>query len=152
MTDRAFVISNEASRIRIERLVARLTESDDTVRIDADWTVAALLGHVAFWDRFHAARWRAALAAGQVVPGPMPEADLINDALFRLLWRLPARGAAEAALEAAAAANTTIASLSDASVEAARAAGMPRLLDRSLHRTEHLDAIEAALAGAGGGG
>ena len=151
MTDRTFIASNEASRLRIERLAARLTESDDDVRVDADWTVAALLGHVAFWDRFHAARWQAATAAGSVVPGPMPEADPINDALFRLLRWLPARAAAEAALEAAAASNATIASLSDASVDGARAAAMPRLLDRSLHRDEHLDAIDAALARAHGG-
>ncbi len=151
MTDRAFTASNEASSLRIERLAERLTASDDDVRVDADWTVAALLGHVAFWDRFHAVRWQAVTAAGRLVPRPMPEADPINDALYRILWRLPARAAAEAALEASRASNAAIASLSDASVDAARASGMPRLLDRSLHRSEHLDAIEAALARAHGG-
>lgn len=146
MTDRAHIVSNERSRLRIERLAASLTAGDDDVRVDADWSVSALLGHVAFWDRFHAARWQAAIAAGLALPAAMPDPHPINDALFRLLWRLPARAAAEAALEAATAANAIVAALPDASVEAARAAGMPRLIDRSLHRDEHLAAIEAALA------
>jgi sulfur carrier protein ThiS len=37
-------------RERLRALVNRMTDKDLERRIDGDWTVAALLAHLAFWD------------------------------------------------------------------------------------------------------
>src|SRR2546430_5873352 len=46
------VARNRASRERLAALIARLGER--TVVLPDGWTAAALLGHLAFWDRFAA--------------------------------------------------------------------------------------------------
>ncbi len=61
-------------------------------------------------------------------------------------WRaLSPEAVAELVDAAATAVDGVLATLPDASVDAVLAEGRPRLLDRSRHRDEHLDAIEAAL-------
>ncbi len=63
--DRSYLQRNEASLTRLAELAARLTSAELTLRAgDGAWTVGQVLGHMAFWDRFLAARWRAALASG----------------------------------------------------------------------------------------
>ncbi|MDQ3492457.1 MAG: hypothetical protein M3452_04255, partial [Chloroflexota bacterium] len=65
--------------------------------------------------------------------------------LTPLLLRVPAEGAIELALETALAVEQLIAGLSTERVETALRQGRERMVDRSIHRTEHLDEIEALL-------
>jgi hypothetical protein len=50
-------------------------------------------------------------------------------------------------LDAAADVDVLVAALPDASVDAVVSAGRPRLVDRSLHRRDHVDQIRRLLGG-----
>ena len=151
--DRSYLARNEASRARLGELLATLVSGDLSLAAgDSDWTVGQVLGHLAFWDRFLAARWRAALAAGpgaQPIVVPDELADLLNDGLPPT-WSAFAASAAEAAIvetiDAAEAIDRLIASLPEAASVAAILADRPALLDRSIHRAEHIETLEHALA------
>ena len=144
---REYVERNLASRRRLEATLDRLSADDLDHEIDGEWTAGALLAHLAFWDRLVVGRWR--LAARHHAPAP-PDlhddvADIVNDAAVSA-WRSidPAR-LRELVLSAADEIDEFVEDLSEASIDAAVAAGRPRLVDRSFHRNEHLDAIDAAL-------
>lgn len=152
--DRAFVQRNAESRQRLSATVLRLEVSDLELSAEAGgWTIGQVLGHLGFWDRFLAARWRSALASG---PGAQPVyldqeiADMLNEALE------PAWGATDAGTEgpavleilaAAQAVDDLIAGLPPETPFDSILAERPSLLDRSIHRREHLDVIDRALAG-----
>lgn len=151
--DRSYVQRNAASGQRLASVVERLGAADLQLLTDADgWTIAQVIGHLAFWDRFLAARWRSALASGSgVQPANLPHevADLLNEALAHA-WGAAADVAGAAfreTLAAAEAADGIIARLPRETPIDVILAERPALLDRSIHRQEHLEAIEAALAG-----
>ena len=48
--DRSYIARNNASRKRLETLVARCTDGELAQTMPAGWTVASVLAHVAFWD------------------------------------------------------------------------------------------------------
>lgn len=141
---------DERNRLSRERMAA-LTD-----RIDADalrrplgehWTIAAGLLHIASWDRFVLERWTHADLDGLVLPVTFSAGaeDVVNGTLTPLLLLIPADKAVGQALESALAVEQLICGLSSERVEAAQGEGRLRMLDRSIHRTEHLDEIEAAL-------
>ena len=139
------VARNRASRERLAALIARLGER--TVVLPDGWTAAALLGHLAFWDRFAASHLQKYLRNRE----PMMSYD---DAFFELVnaaglpqWTATPLGpAASDATVSAAAADVAIEKLSADDLIAIRALGHPGLLERSGHRTRHLDQLERALA------
>jgi len=130
-------------------LVPGLDERSLRLPLGQHWTVAAGLLHLAFWDRFVLGRWTHAARIHRRTPQPLEDeaVDLINDALTPLLLATPVEVAATQAIEAACALDEFIAQLAAETVEAVRRQGRPRLIDRSLHRAEHLDEIEAVLSG-----
>jgi hypothetical protein len=107
--------------------------------ISNGWTVAAVLAHLAFWDR-RAARLLDRWARTGVHPSPA-DADALNDALLPQWRLLPPRAAAEEALAAAEEVDAKIAALS---AEMARdvAEAHSIAIARSEHRDEHLDEME----------
>ena len=48
--DRSYVDQNDSERERLRALVARLGEEELRHSVNEDWTVAGVLGHIAFWD------------------------------------------------------------------------------------------------------
>ena len=146
MDDRSHLDRNDHERVRLATLAERLTEEQLALPLDDDWTVAALLAHLAFWDRFVLVRWQRDLAAGTPID-PLAEAiqELINAAAAADWLAVPGRAAAREAVAAAEALDRAIAALPPTVIEETRARGLTRLLDRSIHRREHLDAIEATL-------
>ena len=151
--DRSYLARNEASLERLRKVLGSLSAADlDRSPHNSSWTVGQILGHLAFWDRFLAARWKVAQAAG---PGEQPSvfshdlSDLLNLGLPPS-WQAFASAAPQAAIaETLAAAETVdrlISSLPTQAPVADVLAGRPALLDRSIHRLEHLDQIERALA------
>ena len=110
-----------------------------------------LLAHLAFWDRWQIVRWQGALAEGLAMPADVSDgvADLANGALEPTWRALPGATAAELALAAAAEVDALVAGLPDASVDAVVAAGRARLLDRSLHRADHMVRIRRVLGRTG---
>jgi hypothetical protein len=151
--DRSFDARNEASLARLREFVGGLSAADLALSSgEGSWTVGQTLGHLAFWDRFLEARWRAAVAAepgGQPTFLPHELADLINDGLPPT-WLAFASSSPEAAmaetLEAAQAVDRLIAGLPETAPVEAVLADRPALLDRSIHRLEHLEELQKVIA------
>ena len=144
--DRSFVSDNDTERARLRALVARLSDADLARPLPADWTVAAVLGHLAFWDQ----RILILLDAWEqkgIAPPAHHEADTdwINDAGKPFLLAMPPRQLADLAVTIAEAVDRRAAGLSDDLVTRNAAAGSPVSLRRAEHRREHLDEIESAL-------
>jgi len=147
MTDRWFEAANARASAELRELVESLSAEALVADAGDGWTVAVLLAHLAFWDRWQIVRWQGARAEGLAMPADVSDnvADLANGAL-EATWRaLPAATAAELAVAAAGEVDALVAGLSDASVDAVVAAGRARLLDRSLHRADHLAQIGRVL-------
>lgn len=138
---------NQQSRERMTALTERMDAETLRRPLGEHWTIAASLVHMSYWDGFVAQRWTHANANGLHTPASFESLleDLVNDTLTPLLLRVPAGETIAPALEAALAVNEIIAALSDERVAAVQREGRVRVLDRSIHRTEHLDEIEAAL-------
>lgn len=147
MTDRLFERANARASAELRGLVETLSAEDLVIDAGGGWTAAVLLAHLAFWDRWQVVRWRDAAAAGLPVPADVSDnvPDLANAALEPTWRALPGEVAAALALAAAAEVDALAAGLPDASVDAAVAAARPRLVDRSLHRLEHVAQIRRAI-------
>jgi len=147
MTDRSFEVRNARASEELRGLVETLSADDLAMEMGGNWTVATCLAHLAFWDGWQVARWRDAAAAGLLVPADVSDnvPDLANAALERTWRALPGATAAALALQAATEMDALVARLPDASVDAAPAAGRVRLLDRSIHRLEHVAQIRRCL-------
>jgi hypothetical protein len=137
---------NQATRDRLRAVGARLSDAELARSIDPPWTAAGLMAHVAFWDRFVHARWQLAAATGTGTPQPLddPLLDLINDASLEQWNAIPPRTAVDECLTAAEELDRFVASLGAGVVDELVRDGRERLVDRSLHRGEHLETIEAA--------
>lgn len=146
---RGYVDENERELARMRSLVERLSDEELGHPVNGSWTVAGVLGHLAFWDG------RALALADKLIRGAPftssdddPEdVDWINDASRPLLHAIPPRRAANEALRIATETDAVLAGL--APELAARAwpqdEASPLNLLRASHRGEHLDEIEAAL-------
>ena len=149
--DAGFKVRNDETRARLAVLAASLAPADLSRPVgDGGWSVGVLLGHMAFWDRFLAARWRSALASGATQPVSVPHemADLLNDGLVSSWTALAAADPRAVAVEAVAAADevdSIVASLPPTVPVELILAERPALLDRSLHRTEHFSDLDRAL-------
>lgn len=146
------MVRNRAVTDRIAAVAAR---PDDLVRIVHDnWTVAAKLAHLAYWDRFVLqllVRWQRGDEVRAVTPHWYD--DVQNDAILDESLALDPTVAGRLAAEAARAVDAWHAALSadDAArldADAARAETDANwLVHRYRHREEHLDEIERVLAG-----
>jgi hypothetical protein len=149
--DRSFVGRNEASLAALRELVGGLSAVDLRRRTgDGAWTVGQVMGHLGFWDRLLAARWRAALAGesgGRPTDLPHEMADLLNDALPPTWEAFSGAGEGVIAdtLEAAEEVDRIIVGLPASTPIDAILAERPALLDRSIHRREHTKQIEKLL-------
>lgn len=148
-TDRSYVAENQAQLARLEALVGRLDDHELARPLEAGWTVAAVLAHLAFWDYRVVTLLDAWGTDGRGAPPTAYDeasVDWINDAGKPLCLALAPRTAARLALEAARAADQRVAALSDAALATIAAAGSPVSVRRAEHRREHVDEIERGLA------
>jgi hypothetical protein len=140
---------NRSTTDRLRALARRLSDDELARVLDPPWTTSALFAHIAFWDRFVLARWRLAVASGSRAPDPIdgtPQ-DLINEAALPGWSAIPPRTAIDACLSAAEELDRFISSLDTNVVDELERDRRERLVDRSLHRGEHLDALEATFPG-----
>ena len=149
--DRAYTAENDAERERLHALVRRLSDQDLARPMDAGWTVAGVLAHLAFWDQRIAVLLDQWERRGPSWAPPLEQerdVEWINDAAKPLCLTLPPRAAAELAVAIAETVDRRVAAVSDAIIEANARAGGPLSWRRAEHRREHLDEIEEALRGA----
>jgi hypothetical protein len=148
--DRSFVEQNARERDRLRSLVTRLTDEELNAPVNEHWTVAGVLGHIAFWDG------RAQFLAGKLMNGvpftasdEEPEdVDWINDANRPLIHAIPPRQLADLALRVAEETDAAVASLPPdlAARTYPHDPTSPLNAVRADHRAEHLDETEAVLA------
>jgi uncharacterized damage-inducible protein DinB len=145
----SYIEQNTRERERLRSLVERLSDDELRAPVNESWTVAGVLGHVAFWDAralYLANKLEAGIAFSADDDEP-EDVDWINDSARPLIHAIPARDAAVLALRIADETDDRIASL--APELAARTwpadSNSPLSALRASHRAEHLDEIEAAL-------
>jgi hypothetical protein len=146
--DRSYVAENDEQLTRMRNLVDSLSDEELAEPMEAGWTVAAVLGHLAFWDHRIVTlvdRWG---PDGQGTPPDAPGSydpeavDWINDSGKPLFLALSPRVAARVAVDAASNADQRVADLSDDLLATNERTG--RFINplRADHRREHLDDIE----------
>ncbi len=142
MSDR--VAHNDESRRRLAAIAERVAAGDSALPVVGEWTPAAILCHLAFWDRLVEARWLRARELGQSIPEATPAwmSQLLNDAAAHAWLTLTPAQAAKLSGEAAEAVDALVADLTDAQVAELEAAGIGRMADRAHHRVKHLSALE----------
>jgi hypothetical protein len=146
--DRSYVQENARELARMRAIAERASDDDLSVAVNEFWTVAAVLGHIAFWDA-RILSLADKLERGEAFSSGDEEdedVDWINDASRPFIHAVPARELVRLAV--------SIADETDA-----RVAGLPveRVWPndpnspinalRAAHRGEHLDDVERALAG-----
>jgi DinB superfamily len=144
--DRPYIAENTRQRERLQTLVASLDDEALRSQVNEYWTVAGVLGHMAYWDiRVLVLAEKIARDEPWVAGDAEPEGDWLNDTTRPLIHAIAPREAADLALRIAEETDALVASLPldrmwpgdpDSPINAAR----------SRHRGEHLDEIEAALA------
>jgi hypothetical protein len=145
--ERSYVVENEAERARLKAIVDRLTDGDLARAMSEDWTVGVGLMHLAFWDGLSLSKFEEWERTGEVQIPPMRDmVDGINQAMLPW-WRTVAPAQVRYAVVAAAEAVDRKAETLPAPIIEAILAVRPRSLTRAIHRCQHLDQIERALAG-----
>jgi hypothetical protein len=143
--DRSFMAANATELERLKALVARLSDKQLTGMVNQYWSVAGILGHIAFWDG------RALFLAGKLQRGePLTpfddepeEVDWINDSSRPLIHAIVPRALAELAVSIAEETDQLVASLPD-ELLAGLGETSPLNPVRATHRGAHLDEIEAS--------
>ena len=147
--DRPYIAANTQQRERLRALVERLDDDELRAPVNDYWTVAGVLGHMAYWDI------RVMVLAEKIDRGEPwaagdaePDGDWLNDSTRPLIHAIAPREAAQFALRIAEETDALVARLPldrmwpddpDSPISAAR----------SEHRGEHLDEIEVALRARG---
>lgn len=147
--DRSYIEANTRERERMRALVSRLRDEELGRKVNENWTIAAVLGHVAFWDArqlYLVDKLERGLAfePSEVEPD---DPDWINDSTRPLIDALAPRAAADLALRTAEEIDAKIAALSPELAARTWPADPTSLVNplRAAHRAEHLDEIEAAV-------
>jgi hypothetical protein len=134
---------NTNSREDLGTLVRHLTEEDLARPLEAGWTVAAVLAHLAFWDARALTLIRKWKVEG-IGPSPI-DVDAVNEAARCLCLAIPPAAAAELVFEQAREIDAEIEGLEGSFLAEMADRGQTVRLDRAAHRQDHLRQIEAAL-------
>jgi hypothetical protein len=134
---------NTVERQHLIQLVDRLTNEELNHPLEAGWTIAGVLAHLAFWDQRALVllkKWQ------QEGIGPSAiDVDVVNEATRLLCIALPLRVAAQLAISTAEAIDRAIEQLDPAMIAEIETNGQTVRLNRADHRQEHLTQIEQAL-------
>jgi hypothetical protein len=147
--DRSYIEANTLERERMRALVESLDDDALSASVNEYWTVAGVLGHIAYWDI------RVLVLAEKIdlgepwAPGDAePDGDWLNDSTRPLIHAIPPRDAAEFALRIAAETDARVADLPLDRLWP-QDPDSPIYAGRGEHRGEHLDEIEASLRARG---
>ena len=147
--DRSYIDANTRERERLRALVAGLDDDALNTPVNEFWTVAGVLGHIAFWDI------RVLVFADKIDRGEPwvptddePEGDWLNDSTRPLIHAIAPTEAAKLAVRIAEETDARVAKLPLDRLFP-RDPQSPVYAVRADHRAEHLDEIEAALKARG---
>jgi len=141
--ERSFIELNRASRERMYALAERLTDEEMQTKVGEHWTVAIVFAHLAWWDR------RVMYVLDMTEKDNklfIPEIDIfVNDLSLPLWAAVPPREAVRIALETVETLDKRLEDYPPALLEEIHTYNK-RWVIRALHRGEHLDEADAALA------
>ena len=143
--DQNFVQNNKRSRDRLVANIKNLDEASLQRRVNDEWTIAATLAHVAFWDEICIARWDAYASGGSLEDIPDKIIELVNAGNLPTWLALPAKTTVNLVTRSMDDLDARIARLSEDARRTATAGGFTYMLDRTRHRDEHSTEIEAIL-------
>jgi len=146
VTDRSYIAQNKEQLERMRALIARLSDKELAAPANPEWTIAATLLHIAYWDE------RALWLAGKIERGePFIAAEAepepptwLNDTVRPFLHAIAPREAARIALRTAEETDRRVAALPADKVYPNDKASLLNAV-RAEHRREHLDELEEAL-------
>jgi DinB superfamily len=143
--DRSYIHANTRERERLRALVEKLHDDDLTAPVNEYWTVAGVLGHIAYWDiRVLVLAEKIDRGEPWVAGDAEPDGDWLNDTTRVLIHAIAPRAAAQLAMRIAEETDARVAKLPLERM-APRDPNSPINPERANHRGEHLDEIEAAL-------
>jgi uncharacterized damage-inducible protein DinB len=144
--DRAYIEENARSLERMRSLVDDLSEDELGRPVNEFWTVAGVLGHIAFWDaRMLSLSDKLDRGVPFTASDTEPEdVDWINDASRALIHAVPPGQLARLALQIAGDTDARVATLPPDRLWPQNP-DSPLYAVRASHRGEHLDDIDAAL-------
>lgn len=144
--DRSYVEQNTRERERMRALVERLDEQALGLAVNEYWTVAGVLGHIAFWDaRILSLADKLERGEPFLSSDTEPEdVDWINDASRPLIHAVPPVELARLSLRIAEETDARVATLPTDRLYPADP-DSPLYAVRASHRGEHLDDVETAL-------
>jgi DinB superfamily len=147
--DRSYIDANTRERERLRALVEQLDDDSLVAPVNEYWTVAGVLGHIAYWDI------RVLVLAEKIdrgepwVRGDAEfDGDWLNDSIRPLIHAIAPRETAALALRIAEQTDARVASLPLDRLWP-RDPDSPINPVRADHRREHLDEVEAALRARG---
>lgn len=143
-----YAIRNDQSRERLEALVEQLSPEQLGVMMPSGLTVAATFAHIAFWDKRMLAIFEV-WGKTRAVRSITVDADRVNADQMEEWLAMPPEEATEFAIEMAEDLDHQIEGVPPRFADQI-AEVMPRAVDRSLHRNEHLEEIEQILNLTGG--
>jgi hypothetical protein len=146
MDERAYVVENKRELERMRTPADGLSEQNLQLPVNEFWTVAAVFGHIAFWDA------RILALADKVDRGePFTESDTepedvdwINDATRPLIHAVPPAELIRLSLRIAQETDDRVAALPPERMWP-QDPNSPIYCVRADHRGEHLDDVESAL-------
>ena len=145
--EKPWIAKNKEWREKLQKFVREVTDEElEMVIYKEGWTIAVMLGHLAFWDLRRAAlakRWQRRELERSDIGGV--SMDTTNDALITVFLAMPPRTAAELVVKAAEAVDKAVADLPNDVIPRIQAMNDRGALDRAYHRQMHLDEIEAFL-------
>jgi hypothetical protein len=143
--DRPYIRVNDRERERLREFIDGLDDDALAAPANGYWTVAGVLGHIAYWDiRVLVLAEKIDRGEPWVAGDAEPEGDWLNDSTRPLIHEIAPREAARFALRIAEETDARVAELPldrmapldpDSPIDPAR----------SEHRGEHLDELERAL-------
>ena len=143
--DRPYIQVNDRERERLREFINRVDADALAAPANEYWTVAGVLGHMAYWDI------RVLVLADKIdrgepwVPADAePEGDWLNDSTRPIIHAIAPRAAAELALRIAEETDARVATL-PLDRMAPLDPDSPIYPVRGDHRGEHLDELERAL-------
>jgi uncharacterized damage-inducible protein DinB len=143
-----YVEQNRRSLERLRALVERISDDDLRRRMNEYWTVAGVLLHIAYWDE--RSQWLAdkiergiAFTPSDVEPD---DPSWVNDVSRTFLHAIAPRDAARLALRIAQETDRRVARIDPARTWPSDPQSLLNPV-RAAHREEHLEEIEAFLAG-----
>ena len=147
MAEPEYIAKNTRERERLQQLVESLSDEDLRMPVNDEWTIAGVLGHIAFWDA------RSLWLADKIDKGiPFTQSDVepddpswVNDSMRGLIHAIAPREAARFALRTAQETDERVAGMDPAKTWPTNPESLLNPM-RAAHRGEHLDEIEEALA------